>query len=318
MKILKFVFLLCLSLASAAHAAGFTDQTGLRWELSSQKVEMQYASDLCHKVSIGGKPGRLPIFKELHELYRYTRPRIGWRDPNAPPLVEPPMDEQQLSNYQTTRKILANDGLNTELFVPIQNTGGEEIWIYGLLNARQQTMNASWQQYVLCVGKAAAKSAAKKEEPKNTTKSSPKPLGAILTKSTSGAKTPEQIAEQNAAKKANDKAAAKTNVADIVEENPYERFAASPDSWGHATNGWHVSHKFGKTRESACSAAIAAQSKWIASDEDKGFMKAAERTGCICGTYTRMGNTTFPQPQWTCGSYHKMKDTGKERGSVSR
>jgi hypothetical protein len=168
------------------------------------------------------------------------------------------------------------------------------------------------------VGKAAAKSAAKKEEPKNTTKSSTKPLGAILTKSTSGAKTPEQIAEQKAAKKANDKAAAKTNVADIVEENPYERFAASPNSWGHATNGWHVSQRWGKTRESACSAAIAAQSKWIASDEDKGFMKAAERSGCICGTYTRMGNATFSQPQWTCGSYHKMKDTGKERGTVSR
>lgn len=307
MRILKFVFLLCLSLASTAHAAGFTDHTGLRWELPpnpTQRIQAQYTSDLCRKVSIGGKPGRLPTNYEVAEVEKNG---------------ENKMNAAQKADFETTRFAAGQNWPTAEFMVVVQPSSGG-FWSYGLRNKQYNVpiSDDGYGQIVICVGKAATKSAEKKEEPKSTTKSSTKPLGPILTKSTSGAKTPEQIAEQKAAKKANDKAAAKANAADIVEENPYERYASSPNSWGHATNGWHVSQRWGKTRESACSAAIAAQSKWIASDEDKGFMKAAERSGCICGTYTKMGNATFSQPQWTCGSYHKMKDTGKERGTVSR
>lgn len=74
------------------------------------------------------------------------------------------MDEQQLRNYQTTLKILGDDG-DRQLLVPKQ-TDGKEIWAYGLQDASQQTMHASWQRYVLCVGKAAAKSAEKKRRAK--------------------------------------------------------------------------------------------------------------------------------------------------------
>lgn len=110
---------------------------------------------------------------------------------------------------------------------------------------------------------------------------------------------------------------AKTPV-DIVETNPYERFASSPSAWGSAINGWFVSHRVADSRENACSAANDLQAKRIATDESKGYVTVTERTDCICGSFSVLGVNTLPKPQWSCGAYYKTQRTGKQPGTVSR
>ncbi|MGQ2980408.1 MAG: hypothetical protein ACT6Q9_12025 [Polaromonas sp.] len=182
MKNLNFVFLFWLSLVSTAQAAGFTDQSGLLWQLSPQPVQIKYASDTCNKLSIGGKPGRVPSVKEVHELYKYARPRTGWINPDFPPVFEPPMDKQQIANYENVRRTLVTNTGNVDGHLPTQSdrNTSEDIWMFAIQTGREQTMFGSWQTYVLCVGTAPTKSAAKKEEPKTASKSSANLSGPTL------------------------------------------------------------------------------------------------------------------------------------------
>lgn len=99
-------------------------------------------------------------------------------------------------------------------------------------------------------------------------------------------------------------AAAAKPASDVVEPNAYEQYPSAPSSWDHAVNGYLSVYGRESTRASACSAAIASQTKWIARDEANGYATASERTGCICGSYSNMGNMSFPEPQWVCGAYH--------------
>lgn len=105
---------------------------------------------------------------------------------------------------------------------------------------------------------------------------------------------------------------------DVVESNPYEKYGASPSAWGMAINGWIVSTGGGSNRADACSVASTTQDQWVARDESTGIVKVAERTGCICGSYSTIGNMTYTSAQWKCGAYHKMRETGKKAGAIAK
>ena len=107
-------------------------------------------------------------------------------------------------------------------------------------------------------------------------------------------------------------------VKEVVEPNPYERYGSSPSAWGNAINGWLAVQKNGDSREEACSGAKAAQAAWISADEARGYATASEKTACICGTFSTMGNMSYQKPKWVCGAYHKMTDTRKRKGTLSR
>ena len=103
-----------------------------------------------------------------------------------------------------------------------------------------------------------------------------------------------------------------------ADPNPYERYASAANAWQHPINGYLSVYGNGTTRAAACSIAIDFQTKRIEREEATGYSLATERTDCICGSYSSMGNMNYTKPQWVCGAYHKLKDTGKARGTISR
>ena len=129
---------------------------------------------------------------------------------------------------------------------------------------------------------------------------------------------PAAQARTTTSKETPTRAVAAQNELDVIESNPYEKYATEPNSWGYAINGWLGVQRYGTSRTAVCSAVMAAQTKWIADDESKGYVTASGRSGCICGTYRSMGNVKYATAQWTCGAYHKVQDTGKKRNSLAR
>lgn len=111
--------------------------------------------------------------------------------------------------------------------------------------------------------------------------------------------------------------AATQAVPDVVEPNRYEKWPNSPSSWGNSP-GWDNSRGSGDSRSTACSIATEAQREYIGYHESRGYLQLAERTGCICGTVSRMANATLPRPQWMCVAYHQLRDTGKRRPDASK
>lgn len=102
-RLLAFFF--AVSAALHAHAAGFTDSTGLRWELPPDPTRSAPASileDACRNFKIGGRQSRLPTYMEAAAIERGGHAS---------------MSDEQEADFETTRNAAGQDWPSAEFVV---------------------------------------------------------------------------------------------------------------------------------------------------------------------------------------------------------
>ncbi|SEK14331.1 hypothetical protein SAMN05216567_11770 [Variovorax sp. OK605] len=190
-------FLFAVSAALQAHAVGFTDPTGLRWELPPDPTRNAHADileDACRNFKIGGRQSRLPTYKEAAAVERGGHAS---------------MSDEQKANFETTRNAAGQNWPSAEFVVLAKS--GDDFWRAGLRtsNYNHAIKPNDFHSLTICVGdaKVVAKAPEKKPEPKSEAPSRPvKPLGPVLTRVPSHEQTAEQRAQQLAKAEADSKA----------------------------------------------------------------------------------------------------------------
>jgi hypothetical protein len=194
-RLLAFFF--AVTAALQAHAVGFTDPTGLRWELPPDPTRNAHADtleDTCRNFKIGGRPARLPTYKEAAAVERTGRES---------------MSDEQKANFEATRNAAGQTWPTAEFVVLTKS--GDDFWRAGL---RTRSYNHAikpndFHSLTICVSDAKVVAAApeKKPEPKSDASARPvKPLGPVLTRVPSTEPTAEQRARQLAKAEADSKA----------------------------------------------------------------------------------------------------------------
>lgn len=136
-----FTFLSCLQAM-----AGFTDHTGLRWEIAPNSAATNPSSfryldveQSCTQMKVEGQPGRLPTFAEAEEFIKNK-----WK-----------MSEAQKADYCATAAYVTN-ACHWDFAVPTASEGTSATMVYlgrgSTLGARSVEKSKFFTQIALCVG----------------------------------------------------------------------------------------------------------------------------------------------------------------------